>query len=161
MEDLGATADVDDMSSNVGDVAYEATPVWLANLVLKANRLLGKYPGLLDTLEQREHAVKFTCCFMLHMAMGERAEPEAHDAIYCMSQLRKAIGALITEAATPARSAKAHLTYAAFDWLQSAAHTDAQSLGLSRPSDLRQTCIKGVAVLRTALSDAANKVNAQ
>ena len=77
---------------NTGDVTYEATPRWLADLVLKASRLMGRYPGLLDTAEQREHATAFTSVFMLRMAMGEAATDEAHDAVYCMSQLRKAIG---------------------------------------------------------------------
>mgnify|MGYP003319140528 CR=1 FL=1 len=67
---------------NPGDVTYEATPRWLADLVLKASRLMGRYPGLLDTAEQRQHATAFTSVFMLRMAMGEAATDEAHDAVF-------------------------------------------------------------------------------
>jgi hypothetical protein len=141
---------------NSGDVTYEATPRWLADLVLKASRLMGRYPGLLDTAEQRGHATAFTSAFMLRMAMGEAATDEAHDAVYCMSQLRKAIGALIAEAATPARSTKQHLSYAALDWLQAAYGERVQpSLVLGDALELRRVCVTGGAVLRAALSDAA------
>ena len=98
-----------------GNVAYEVTAEWVADLVLKANRMLGRYSGLLDAPEARGTALAFNCEFMHAMACGGEVQHEAHDAIYCMSQLRKAVNALINEAGTPVRSTKTHLSYAAFD----------------------------------------------
>jgi len=149
-------ANVEQLEMSDENVSYNVTVEWVADLVLKANRLVGKYPGLLDTPEQREHTLSFTSTFMLGMAKGERVESEAHDVIYCMSQLRKAISALIAEAGTPLHSDKAHLSYTAFDWLQSAARQQsALAQALSDSSTLRHVCVKGVMVLRAALSDAA------
>jgi len=139
-----------------GNVAYEVTAEWVADLVLKANRMLGRYSGLLDAPEARGTALAFNCEFMHAMACGGQVQHEAHDAIYCMSQLRKAVNALINEAGTPVRSTKTHLSYAAFDWLQSAARLQGSlSQSLSRPEDLKQTCTKGMDVLRAMMADAS------
>lgn len=139
-----------------GDVAYKVSDAWVADLLLKANRLIGTYPGLLDTPEQRGEALAFTCEFMSAMACGGCVQHEAHSAIYCMSQLRKAVGALINEAGTPRGSTKAHLSYAAFDWLQAAARQqDRLAIVLSEPAELRRVCIKGMQVLRKVLADAS------
>ena len=148
----------DERSSEMAgnDVTYEVTPEWVADLVLKANRLLGTYPGLLDDKEAYGSAMAFTCEFMATMACGHTVQHEAQDAIYCMSVLRKAINALVLEAGTPVHTTKTHLTHLAFDWLQSAVrHQAALTQILSSPAEIKQTCTKGLSVIRAAMADAS------
>ena len=134
--------------------AYQVSDAWVADLVLKANRLVGKYTGLLDSHEQREHAVAFTCNFMYSLATGQ-ANTEARAVIYTMSQLRKAINALILEAGTPMHSVRPHLSYGAFDLLLTASRQQNQ-IGsiMSNPSEVRSACVQGMQVLRSMLADA-------
>lgn len=142
-------------------VAYPSTTTELqllvAELLLKSNRLLGTYPGLLDDQEKRKAALVFNCEFMTSMACGGQVQDEADAAIYCISQLRKAINALINEASTPARSTKTHLNFTAFDLLRAAARIPDGELSqaMASPEQLSAMCTRGVEVLRTMMNDVA------
>ena len=157
------TGCVESMSSGnvVATDVYPPTTAELealvAELMLKSNRLIGTYPGLLDTAEQRDHAVGFTVEFMTSMACGYCVQHEAHDAVYCMSQIRKAINTLINDAARPVPSGMTHLSHGAFDLLRAAARVPDADLPrvMASPAHLRDACTKGVAALRCMMTDLA------
>lgn len=165
-------------------VVYDPTPEWCAAFLVKANRLLGVYHGLLDTPEQRDNAITFNL-YMTRLISDEGADEMAdgmsdgmtdgvsekesashpshlHGVLYTVSQLRKAISKRVETASAlgeleePYRSELA-LSYGALDWLNAAAHTTTSDItsALRSPTKLYDLCVYGNTVIRKAVSDAS------
>ena len=138
----------------------EASALWLAELLLKGNRLLGSQVGLCDSEKQRACNDAYTRVLVL-MASGAwpgRSEDErsalVQQVVASMSAHRRAISTRL-RAAAMAGTIDTNLacSFAVLDWMLAAADEhDATGLP-SAPAGTLRSLERGAARLRTVLED--------
>lgn len=151
----------------VGD-EYEPTPLWMADVLLKGNRLLGTSPGGCDTAQQRGWHAAYNR-LLIEMASGAPdadVGAQGNDSSGCishevvkhtiasMSLQRRAIAARLRGATDPlTRAAHDAHSFAAEDWLLTAVDADADALALGSESKSFSVAERGVGRLRALLAD--------
>ena len=123
-------------------IDYRPSALWIADVLLKGNRLLSVLPGLGETEEDRERLDSYNL-HLVTMAAGncrlgdgtlENSQAEEHytrEIVTVLSQLRRAVNAQLRAAGTRETSAhNKHFSYSALDWLRAAAN---DNLGASKP----------------------------
>lgn len=123
-------------------IDYRPSALWVADVLLKGNRLLSVLPGLGETADDRDRLDNYNL-HLVHMAAGSHrlgagpnSNPEAdehytRELVTALSQLRRAVNSQLRAAGTRETSDhNKHFSYAAFDWLRAAASDD---LGAARP----------------------------
>lgn len=133
------------------DCEYEPTSLWCADLLLRANQLVGA-PGADRSAEQLRQVADFNG-LLCSMAAGNPTHPDhLRAAVFTMSMLRREVASRLKEAQTAASHARQPLTYAAFDWLSTAAY---ERPAFASASDIKAVVDHGMLRMRTVLSDAA------
>ena len=143
--------------------SYEATPLWVADVILKGNRLLGTAPGACETAQQREWHAAYNR-WLVQMASGGGAAAADRDspqdqAMVChtiasLSALRRATGQRMRAATDPLTKATNDLhSFAAKDWLLAASGQDPDALALGSAQREHETAERGMGRLRALLTD--------
>ena len=143
----------------MAEVEYTPTSMWVADLLIKGNRLLGTAPNGCETAQRREWHANFNGV-LLAMAQSTCANgPDAmiKHAIASMSAHRRALGAQL-RAASAASSVPGTdaCSFAAYDWMLAAADDEgaaSAALPLGEPARERATLERGDGRLRALLTD--------
>lgn len=148
----------------MAEVEYAPTPMWVADLLIKGNRLLGTAPNGCETAQRREWHTAYNGV-LLAMAQSVCAVNPAGDdardamikhAIASMSAHRRALKAQLRAASASGTVAGTDASsFAAFDWMLAAADLDAwhATLPLGEPERERGALERGDGRLRALLAD--------
>lgn len=147
-------------------VEYQPTSMWVADLLIKGNRLLGTAPGGCETEQRREWHANYNGVLLAMAQSACAANPAGDDArdamikhaIASMSAHRRALTAQLRAASTASSAPGTDAcSFAAYDWMLGAADDEGggggATLPLGEPERERATLERGDGRLRALLAD--------